>query len=183
MLVRIGIAILGVFALTAFAPAPLPKMPKPVPPEKLFQALQGEWRLTKTAQLVDGKIRYETAEFSVYVRVQGNHWAEAKHERLLNSGLTRVFRLNAKSNPATLDLLERGTEIVERAGILKIEGKELTFSFHLQPPQGLAKRLGKKLPELTDEQRITRPANFFTLEDETTQWIFTRNTRTQPPSP
>jgi uncharacterized protein (TIGR03067 family) len=126
---RFAVALLAVVALTAFAPAPLPKQPRRPGDATTLESCQGTWRVDRF-EIVDDQGRLTKTPWGVsHFRIRGDRWTLLNN----NAVIADVYRLavDASKSPTHVDWLPRGQgrAAVEYVGIVKRRGDRLQITF------------------------------------------------------
>lgn len=123
MLSRYLIAGVALVALTAFAPAPLPKEK----PKKGPEHIQGTWVVEELAsRTMRGQPKTKGLP-DMKIRIEGNKWTFV---RLTGSQQTYAIQFDPSKDPCWIDLRSEGNEgSVHLRGIVAVEGDRLKFCY------------------------------------------------------
>lgn len=120
---RLVVAGVALVALTAFAPAPLPKEK----PKKGPTHLQGTWVLEGLTRDGVPALTKAKTPASTKIRIEGNKWTFV---RTSTSTIGYVIKLDPSKNPCWMDLYREGNESsVYMRGIVTVEGDRLKFCY------------------------------------------------------
>lgn len=141
MVARIGIALVVLVGLTAFAPAPLPKKPRMGSEAEVLKKIQGDYevQVTRPDPGRGGIKRLGRVGPAARVRIQGNQWIQLVHiegRELSSAGY--AIKLNTANQPIQIDILssvpnpqaeQQVGRRVSMYGLLYIEGDSLRLVY------------------------------------------------------
>src|SRR5262245_50589079 len=130
MRVRLIVALIALAALTAFAPAPLPKTSRRTDPNLLTVAnFQGDWTAVSFDYVGAGDQLSPIGLWFQGVRIRGDHWIY-----LVNGSESSTYRITIDNNtrPAAIDYYEvQGKpEKPGMFGIVKRQGSRVTILYY-----------------------------------------------------
>jgi uncharacterized protein (TIGR03067 family) len=129
MRARLLVALLALFGVTAFAPAPLPRRGRGAQGEITLASFQGTWKVVSFDTVGPGGRRTDVRWFQ-QVRVESDLWTY-----VVNGGNSSSYRITIEgARPAALDFITPGGRGVIMAGIIRRQGNRVTILYYSAGP-------------------------------------------------